>query len=360
MALGRYIEAIQMFTNYLKKNKNSYEVYFKRAVCYYNARKYKKALYDLCFIIQELKEKENKKKKNEDITNDITDKNKRRSVYIKKKESNIYEDSDNEEKIRSKKNIEEENEEEVWAEIYFLRCKAYINLNQIDSALKDINTFFELIEKEKNKIREEISKTNKNINDFDIEKIIFKKYDISEAHAKKGYCYLVLLDYKSAATEFEKAIKLDPLYTTAYFNMGICLYNLNQKKDAIYYYQKVFNSCHSDIEAFLNLVKCYRETGSPEISYDLLIKNMPLYINKENNYLTKIPKLYYETGMSLLIMEKYEEALTNFKKSIDFEINKNKKSNIELLSECYSKEGFCLSEINKAKGARNEPESKTE
>ena len=356
LSLGRYIEAIQMFTNYLKKNKNSYEVYFKRAVCYYNAHKYKKALYDLCFIIQELKDKNKKNdeiEKNCDITRKMSVKLK---GNFKFNNNNNCEDSDNEEKVVSKKNIEEENEEEVWAEIYFLRCKAYINLNKIDSALKDINTFFELIEKEKIKIKQEITKINKNkdINDFDIEKIIFKRYDISEAHFKRGYCYLVLLDYKSASLEFDKAIKLDPLYTTAYFNMGICLYNLNQKKDAIFYYQKVFNSCPTDIEAFLNLVKCYRETGDPKSSYDLLIKNMPIYIGKENNYLSKIPKLYYETGMCLLIMEKYDEALIYFKKCIDFEINKNKKNNIDLLSECYSKEGFCISEIHKAEHDKKE------
>ena len=136
--------------------------------------------------------------------------------------------------------------------------------------------------------------------------------------------------------------------------MGICLYNLKQKKDAIFYYQKVFNSCPEDIEAFLNLVKCYRETGDPQNSYDLLIKHMPIYLNKENNYLSKIPKIYYETGMSLLIMEKYDEALIYFKKCIDYEINKNNKNNIGLLSECYSKEGFCLSEIHKAEGAKKQ------
>ena len=256
----------------------------------------------------------------------------------------------------SKKNIGDETEEEVWAEIYFLRCKAYINLNKIDSGLKDINTFFDLIEVEKNKIKNEILKKDKKktIDNFDIEKIIYQKYDISEAHFKKGYCYLVLLDYNSALKEFEKAIKLDPTYTTAYFNMGICLYNLNNKKDAIYYYQKVLNSCPTDVEAFINLVKCYREIGRPKISYDLLIKQIPLYLKEENNYLTKIPKLYYETGMSLSFMERYEDASIYFKKSIDFEIEKNKKNDPEFLSECYYRQGYCLSKLNNKKDALKE------
>ena len=86
-------------------------------------------------------------------------------------------------------------------------------------------------------IEEELTQTknriNKNIKDSDINRIIFKKYDIIDAHIKRGYCHLVLLDYVSAIQDFEEAIKLDPTYTTAYFNMGICLYNLNKKKEAI-------------------------------------------------------------------------------------------------------------------------------
>ena len=66
LSLSRYNEAIQMFTNYLKKNKNSYEVYFKRAVCYYNVHKYKKALYDLSFLIQELNKLEEKKENDDE------------------------------------------------------------------------------------------------------------------------------------------------------------------------------------------------------------------------------------------------------------------------------------------------------
>ncbi len=357
LSLGRYTEAIQMFTNYLKKNKNSYEVYFKRAVCYYNVHKYKKAVYDLSFLIQELKEIENKRKGKEEKK--LSNKKSGKKIY---KEDEDYDEEDENREKMSKKNIGDETEEEVWAEIYFLRCKAYINLNKIDSGLKDINTFFDLIEIEKNKIKNELIKNNKNkdkdkektINNFDIEKIIYQKYDISEAHFKKGYCYLVLLDYNSALKEFEKAVKLDPTYTTAYFNIGICLYNLNNKKDAIHYYQKVLDTYPTDIEAFINLVKCHREIGNPKIAYDLLIQKIPIFLKDENNYLAKIPKLYYETALNLLFMEKLEEAKIYFKKCIDFEIEKNNKNDKEFLSECYYRQGYCLSKLNNKKDAIKE------
>ena len=343
LSLERFSEAIKMFTNYLKKNKTSYEVYFKRAICYYNIKNYKKAVYDLSFVIQELNEnkkgnRENDKKKKISKENDVDD-----------------EDEEDEHRGKMcKKNIEDETEE-ILPEIYFLRCKSYINLDKIDNGLKDINTFFQLVEAEKNKIKEELSQSknriNKNIKDSDINRIIFKKYDIIDAHIKRGYCHLVLLDYVSAIQDFEEAIKLDPTYTTAYFNMGICLYNLNKKKEAIYYYQKVLNFYYLDIEAFLNLVKCYREIGKPNKSYDLLIKKMPSFLKEENNFSIKIPKLFYETAMSLLLMEKFDESIIYFKKSIDFEKNKNQSHDTDLISECYYKQGFALSKLNNKKEA---------
>jgi tetratricopeptide (TPR) repeat protein len=162
------------------------------------------------------------------------------------------------------------------------------------------------------------------------------------------------LDYNSALKEFEKAIKLDPTYSTAYFNIGICLYNLNNKKDAIKYYQKVLDTCPTDLEAFINLVKCYREIGNPKLAYDLLIQKIPIYLKDEKNFVSKIPKLYYETAMNLLFMEKLEDAKIYFKKGIDFEIEKNNKNDKEFLSECYYRKGYCLSKLNNKKDAIKE------
>ena len=354
LSLGRYSEAIQMFNNYLKKNRNSYEVYFNRAICYYKSHKYKKAINDLTFIIKELRGNNSSDKKDDS-------KNSEKKEDKKNDENGEWDDDDVNMGKKMKKIIEEENDGELWAEIYFLRSKSYINLNQIVVALKDINYFFDLIEKEKNKIKKDILKSKgdkdkeKNLikdndkEDFDlkVEKIIFKKYDISEAHFKKGYCLLALLDYSSALKEFEKAIKIDPSYVTAYFNIGLCYYNLNDKKNAIKYFNKILEYYPLDIEAFINLVKCYREEDEPKNSYDLLIKKIPDFLKKEKNFLGKIPKLYYETGMSLFCMEKYDEAKIYFKKCRDYETNKNHKNDIQLISECYGKEGECASNLNK-------------
>ena len=157
---------------------------------------------------------------------------------------------------------------------------------------------------------------------------------------------MTLLDYNKALEEFEKAIKIDSSYITVYFNIGLCHYYLNNKKEAIYNFNKVVDYYPNDIEALINLVKCYREIGKPKNSYDLLIKKIPIFLNNEKNYMLKIPKIYFEIAMSLLDLENYDEAIKYFKKCIDYEINKNHKKDIQLLSECYSKEEFCFSKLN--------------
>lgn len=257
--LGRYTEAIQMFTNYLKIKKNCYDVYFNRALCFYNSHKYKEAINDLSFIIKEMKD--NEKFSNKKIQNKIWDNN---DVC-----KNNEEDEDN------KKYLFNDNTKELCIEVYLLKCKAYINLNKIESALKDINNFFELIEIEKNKIKQETEKESKtklnrykrkinnNNDDIDlkIEKLICKKYNICEALFKKGYCHMILLDYNIALEKFKKALKIDQSYIIVYFNMGLCHYNLNDKKEAIHDFNKVLESYLNDIEALINLVKCYREIG---------------------------------------------------------------------------------------------------
>jgi tetratricopeptide (TPR) repeat protein len=102
------------------------------------------------------------------------------------------------------------------------------------------------------------------------------------------------------------------------------------------------------------MVKCYREVGKPNYSYDILLKNTPIYLKEENIYKSRIPKLYYETAMSLLFLEKFDQAISYFDKCIEFETNKNNKNDVELLSECYYRKGYSLSKMNKKKEAINE------
>ena len=103
-------------------------------------------------------------------------------------------------------------------------------MNKIESALNDINKFFDLIELEKNKIKEKYDNKN-NKGKFDYEKIIYQKYDISDAHFKRGFCYFNLLDYNSALKEFENAIKLDPNYTSIYSYIKTCKKKINKLND---------------------------------------------------------------------------------------------------------------------------------
>ena len=61
IALNRYSEAIGMFTNYLKTDKNYLDIYYEIAICYYEIHKYNETIKDLSFIINNFDNKEKEK-----------------------------------------------------------------------------------------------------------------------------------------------------------------------------------------------------------------------------------------------------------------------------------------------------------
>ena len=157
---------------------------------------------------------------------------------------------------------------------------------------------------------------------------------MTSAFFKRGYCYFIKKEYLLSLKDYEKTLQLDSSYTTAYFNMAICLYNLNRKKESIYFYQKILEECPTDIEAQLGICISYREIGNPKKAFELIEKALLLF--KIDS--PKISNLYYEKGMCLFNMEKYDEAINFFEKAIEL-CNANKKI---LLSDCYYHKGICL------------------
>ena len=85
-------------------------------------------------------------------------------------------------------------------DIYLLRAKSLFNVNEIDKALNDFNSFFSFIKKD----------------NIDIK-------DLATAYFNRGYCYFVKKKYLLSLKDYEKTLELDSSYTSAYFNMAICL-----------------------------------------------------------------------------------------------------------------------------------------
>jgi superkiller protein 3 len=125
--------------------------------------------------------------------------------------------------------------------------------------------------------------------------------------------------------------------------MAICLYNLNRKKESIQFYEKILNECPTDIEAQLGICKAFREIGESKRAFEYLEKAFLIFKNDS----PKIANLYYEKGMCLYNMNKYEEAINSFEKAIEFS-HVNKKL---LLSDCYYHKGICLLKLNRKESA---------
>ena len=314
MSLKRFTEAVNMFSKYLKIDKNCLDVYYKRAISFYKIRKNNESINDLSFIIDNFNNKEiiiNYNKNNINKENIIIDKIEDNNDV----NDSIYycEEEKNNENIGIYDNIKD---------IYLLRAFSFFNINEIDKALNDFNEFFKIL----------------NQNEINLENYENIK-DLVSAYFKRGYCYFIKKEYLLSFKDYEKTLELDPSYKTAYFNMAICLTNLNRKKESIYYYEKIIDECPTDIEAQLGICQSYREIGNSKKALELLDKAFLIF--KEDS--PKIANLYYEKGMCLYNREKYNEAISSFEKAIEFSHSTKKL----LLSDCYYHKGICFLKINK-------------
>ena len=310
--LNRFKEAIGMFNEYIKNNNNNSESFYKRAICFYETKQYKESINDLSYIINNFKNNfcditiessEILTNLNEDSDDDISD-----SVYYCETEKKTGESNENFEKV------------------YLLRGEAFFQLNDIRKALSDFNDYFNIVEK-----KYDLNKKT----DEDLKTISIKD-DLTRAFFKRGYCYLDINNYSLAFNDFENTVKLNESYITSYFNMAICLSKLNKQKDAIKYYSKFLKKYPDDIEAHIGIIKCYRKIGNIKHAYELSLDALEIF--KEN--IPKKENLFYESGLCLLDLEKYNEAIEYFDKAI----NLSKKNSF--LSECYFNKGLCFSKLN--------------
>lgn len=102
---------------------------------------------------------------------------------------------------------------------------------------------------------------------------------ISEGHENDlevlklmGLVNVNLQDYKSATTNFEKAIKISPKDATALFYLANCYDNLNRLSDAESYYIKVLEIRENYIDAYKNLCIICMKTGKENNAIEYAMK----------------------------------------------------------------------------------------
>lgn len=172
---------------------------------------------------------------------------------------------------------------------------------------------------------------------------------ISEGHENDlevlklmGLVNVNLQDYKSATTNFEKAIKISPKDATALFYLANCYDNLNRLSDAESYYIKVLEIRENYIDAYKNLCIICMKTGKEnnaieyamkakeiapqDYTFDYLIGTayvaLKMY-NKGIEYLEAALALnpehfqiYNNLGTAYLLVGSREKAIDCYKKAI--------------------------------------------
>lgn len=172
---------------------------------------------------------------------------------------------------------------------------------------------------------------------------------ISEGHENDlevlklmGLVNVNLQDYKSATTNFEKAIKISPKDATALFYLANCYDNLNRLSDAESYYIKVLEIRENYIDAYKNLCIICMKTGKEnnaieyamkakeiapqDYTFDYLIGTayvaLKIY-NKGIEYLESALALnpehfqiYNNLGTAYLLVGSREKAIDCYKKAI--------------------------------------------
>ncbi len=117
--------------------------------------------------------------------------------------------------------------------------------------------------------------------------------------------------FEAAATEFERAIELNPDEATSYNNLGLCLTKLDRSEEAVASFRKAIEASPEFAEAYNNLGLVYYEKTDYEEAVDLF--NQAL--QKHENYALA----YANLGNALHQQEKYEEATRSWERALEID-----------------------------------------
>lgn len=133
----------------------------------------------------------------------------------------------------------------------------------------------------------------------------------AEAHYKMGFANLNENKIQQAFVEFHKAYELDPNNKEVLNAIGLLyLLHLDDPAKAITYFERAVKIDPLFSEGYNNLGYSYEKTGNFETAITFYRKALsnPVYQTAD--------KAYFNTGNSLYRMGKYEEALTAYKEAL--------------------------------------------
>jgi tetratricopeptide (TPR) repeat protein len=128
-----------------------------------------------------------------------------------------------------------------------------------------------------------------------------------------GNCFAKINDYSSALDYHNKAVAIDSNNAIILCNVGIDLFKLDRLKEAIQFFEFSIECDNNYYMAYNGLATAYHSTGDINNLYKLSIKAITLFPNKYDFHLN--------LGISLIYLEKFEEALYSIETAIILEPN---------------------------------------
>ena len=87
---------------------------------------------------------------------------------------------------------------------------------------------------------------------------------MERVHANIGLSYLEERRCNLAMPKFEEALRLDPTFVIAHFNLGKCAFRQKKYLDAVNYYKKAVDFCPGCLDPVLELARAYSYAGKKQ------------------------------------------------------------------------------------------------
>ena len=136
---------------------------------------------------------------------------------------------------------------------------------------------------------------------------IYPKY--TDAYTEKGTAYLNLLQYDSAARQFQIAISQSPYQSIAANNLGTVYLRTNQIPQAIEAYKLAIKIKADFVQAYCNLGSCYMRIKQ----FDSAVQSLNQCLSIDPNY----TEAYMQLGLAYYFDNKFDKAEPYFKKVLE-------------------------------------------
>jgi tetratricopeptide (TPR) repeat protein len=126
----------------------------------------------------------------------------------------------------------------------------------------------------------------------------------------KGLCYFNLMKYQTALESYLKVEGLNPNFGkgSLQFNIGLCYYYMNRKKESLAYFNKVFEKGFLDTnDVYYNIAMIYGDLEDYKSSIEFFSRRIDL--NPKDFYAgVYLAYSYYMAGNNAYEKQKYEQA----------------------------------------------------